>query len=151
MCACRQGRHMRSGGCDAKELWGDNSTKRAKRWGMDSISILLVDEKRRITEDSNMCHQCQMNDSGRVSGGYSVSEQDKIKFSMCIVHFLLPWLKQFHQEQMQEKSAEAATKGIDADKLEVPLTICGKKERIYCNNCRTSIVDFHRTYQPYQT
>jgi hypothetical protein len=44
MCACRQGRHMRSGGCDAKELWGDNSTKRAKRWGMDSISILLVDE-----------------------------------------------------------------------------------------------------------
>jgi hypothetical protein len=45
------------------------------------------------------------------SGGYSVSEQDKIKFSMCIMHFLLPWLKQFHQEQMQEKSAEAATKG----------------------------------------
>lgn len=44
MCACRQGRHTRSGGCDAKELWGDNSTKRAKRWGMDSISILLVDE-----------------------------------------------------------------------------------------------------------
>jgi hypothetical protein len=30
---------------------------------------------------------------------------------MRIVHFLLPWLKQFHQEQMQEKSAEAATKG----------------------------------------
>ncbi|AQK61168.1 Putative jumonji-like transcription factor family protein [Zea mays] len=84
-------------------------------------------------------------EQGPKSGGYSVSEQDKIKFSMRIVHFLLPWLKQFHQEQMQEKSAEAATKGIDADKLEVPLTICGKKERIYCNNCRTSIVDFHRT------
>ena len=45
------------------------------------------------------------------SRGYSVSEQDKIKFLMRIVHFLLPWLKQFHQEQVQEKSAEAATKG----------------------------------------
>ncbi|XP_021314768.1 lysine-specific demethylase JMJ25 isoform X4 [Sorghum bicolor] len=78
--------------------------------------------------------------------GYSVSEQDKIQFSMRIVRFLLPWLKEFHQEQMQEKSAEAATKvGIDAGKLEVPLTICGKNERIYCDNCRTSIVDFHRT------
>jgi hypothetical protein len=43
--------------------------------------------------------------------GYSVSEQDKIQFSMRIVRFLLPWLKEFHQEQMQEKSAEAATKG----------------------------------------
>ncbi|XP_066320924.1 lysine-specific demethylase JMJ26-like isoform X3 [Miscanthus floridulus] len=77
---------------------------------------------------------------------WKVSKEDEIKFSLRTVHFLLPWLKELHHEQMQEKSAEAATKvGIEAGKLGVPLTICGKNERIYCDNCRTSIVDFHRT------
>ena len=98
---------------------------------------------------------------------WKVSKEDEIKFSLRTVHFLLPWLKELHHEQMQEKSVEAATKGsmiatsafgflvyvhgfyslvidifgslanfailvgIEAGKLGVPLTICGKNERIY--------------------
>ncbi|XP_062224361.1 lysine-specific demethylase JMJ26-like isoform X2 [Phragmites australis] len=76
---------------------------------------------------------------------WNVSKEDKIKFSRRTVHFLLPWLKEFHQEQILEKSVEAAIRGIDACKVEVPLTACGRNERIYCDNCRTSIVDFHRS------
>ncbi|KAL6629319.1 hypothetical protein ACP70R_029084 [Stipagrostis hirtigluma subsp. patula] len=76
---------------------------------------------------------------------WGVSKDDNIKFSQRIAHFLLPWLEEFHQEQMQEKNIEASIQGIDACKLEVPLATCGSDERIYCNNCRTSIVDFHRS------
>nr|CAB3448521.1 unnamed protein product [Digitaria exilis] len=76
---------------------------------------------------------------------WSVSEEDKIKYSMRAVHFLLPWLKELHQEQTLEKSVEASIRGIDLCKVEVPLVTCKSNERIYCNNCRTSIVDFHRS------
>jgi hypothetical protein len=41
----------------------------------------------------------------------SVSAEDKIKFSTRIVCFLLPWLKEFHEEQMLEKSVEASIRG----------------------------------------
>ncbi|KAF7043341.1 hypothetical protein CFC21_052710 [Triticum aestivum] len=153
---------------------------------------------------SNMCHQCQRNDNGRVVrclgckeymrrycmlcinrwyphlteddfvnscpfcrnncncktclrkniiskvDKWKVSDEDKIKFSQRTIHFLLPWLKNFHHEQMQERSVEAAIKGIDACEVKVPQANCAKNERIFCslwdsNNCRTSIVDFHRS------
>ena len=42
---------------------------------------------------------------------WSVSEEDKIKYSVRAVHFLLPWLKEFHQEQTLERSVEASIEG----------------------------------------
>ncbi|GJM89979.1 hypothetical protein PR202_ga06213 [Eleusine coracana subsp. coracana] len=63
---------------------------------------------------------------------WKVSDDDKIKFSLRIAHFLLPWLKEFHQEQMLEKSAEASIQGIDACKVKVPLVNCPRIMRIYC-------------------
>ncbi|GJN18775.1 hypothetical protein PR202_gb05973 [Eleusine coracana subsp. coracana] len=151
-------------------------------------------------KESNMCHQCQRNDNGRVVrclgctsykrrycvkciqrwyphlseddfvehcpfcrhncncktclrsadiikmvDEWKVSEDDNIKFSMRIAHFLLPWLKEFHDEQMVEKRIEALVQGVAESEVEVPLATCGSDERIFCNNCRTSIVDFHRS------
>jgi lysine-specific demethylase 3 len=43
---------------------------------------------------------------------WKVSTDDVIKFSLRIVHFLLPWLKEFHQDQMLEKRIEASIQGI---------------------------------------
>ncbi|PVH61976.1 hypothetical protein PAHAL_3G167600 [Panicum hallii] len=118
-------------------------------------------------KESNMCHQCQRNDNGRVVrcqgctsykrrycvkcikrwyphlseddfvercpfcrhncncktclrsayvvkkvDKWKVSEDDNNKFSMCIAHFLLPWLKEFHEEQMVEKRIEALIQGV---------------------------------------
>ncbi|XP_044955740.1 uncharacterized protein LOC123406318 isoform X2 [Hordeum vulgare subsp. vulgare] len=36
-------------------------------------------------------------------------------------------------------------KGTGACEVKVPQANCAKNERIFCNNCRTSIVDFHRS------
>ncbi|VAI52937.1 unnamed protein product [Triticum turgidum subsp. durum] len=76
---------------------------------------------------------------------WQVSEEDIVKFSHRNLHFLLPWLKDFHHEQIQEKSVEATIKGIDASEVKVTQAECEESERIYCNNCRTSIFDFHRS------
>jgi hypothetical protein len=43
---------------------------------------------------------------------WKMSKDDNIKFSPRIAHFLLHWFKEFHQEQMLEKSAEASIQGI---------------------------------------
>ncbi|KAM0872622.1 hypothetical protein ACQ4PT_038604 [Festuca glaucescens] len=147
---------------------------------------------------SNMCHQCQRNDNGRVVrcqgctdytrrycikcithwyphltesdfvnscpfcrnncncktclrtniiqkiDRWDVSAVDKIKCSLRIAHYLVPWLKDLHHEQMEEKSVEATIKGIDVCQVKIPQANYKESERIYCNNCRTSIVDFHR-------
>ncbi|KQJ92845.1 lysine-specific demethylase JMJ25 isoform X2 [Brachypodium distachyon] len=74
-----------------------------------------------------------------------IPDKDTTKFSLRIAHFLLPWLKDFHCEQMLEKSVEATLRGIDTCDVKVPQANVNKDERIYCDNCRTSIVDFHRS------
>ena len=43
---------------------------------------------------------------------WKVSDDDNIKFSRQIAHFLLPWLRDFHHKQMLEKSVEATIRGI---------------------------------------
>uniref|UniRef100_A0ACD5X0I0 Uncharacterized protein n=1 Tax=Avena sativa TaxID=4498 RepID=A0ACD5X0I0_AVESA len=74
------------------------------------------------------------------------SNVDKIKCSLRIAHYLLPWLKDLHHTQMKEKSVDATIKDIDACQLKIPqANYEEEEERIYCNNCRTSIVDFHRS------
>ncbi|CAL5067670.1 unnamed protein product [Urochloa decumbens] len=162
-------------------------------------AVAAPKKSRRTDGTSNMCHQCQRNDRGRVIhcrgctnyrrrycvecikrwyphlteddfathcpfcrnicnckaclrshiinevDKWSVSEDMKVKFSLRILYFLLPWLKEFQQEEMEEKNIEAIVQGVDACKLEVPQVNCPGDMRIYCDNCKTSIVDFHRT------
>ncbi|PAN03574.1 hypothetical protein PAHAL_1G006000 [Panicum hallii] len=98
-------------------------------------------KERKISRGSRKRKESEINETDE----YGVSKEDKIKFSMRTLRFLLPWLKEFHQEQMLEKSVEASIRGIDTCKVEVPLAKCERDERIYCDNCRTSIVDFHRS------
>ncbi|CAM0146286.1 unnamed protein product [Urochloa decumbens] len=197
---------------DPSSLEFNGSGRFRERRNVPAVQEQEPKKKRKVDNDSNMCHQCQRNDNGRVvrcqgcakqkrkfrycvkcikrwyphlseddfasncpvcrkncnckaclrgdpyrinrkgmesqkmkAEEYSVSKEDKIKFSMRTVRFLLPWLKEFHQEQMLEKSVEASIRGIDPCKTEVPLANCESNERIYCDNCRTSIVDFHRS------
>uniref|UniRef100_A0ACD6A3G1 Uncharacterized protein n=1 Tax=Avena sativa TaxID=4498 RepID=A0ACD6A3G1_AVESA len=173
--------------------------KRPKYLAVDDAPKVEKYTKRR-DETSNMCHQCQRNDSGRTVrclgckkymrrycmlcitrwyphltednfvnscpfcrnncncktclrkniikkiDKWDASKVDKIKCSLRIVHYLLPWLKDLHHEQMKEKSVDATIKDIDVCQVKIPrANYKEEEERIYCNNCRTSIVDFHRS------
>ncbi|KAM0886964.1 hypothetical protein ACQ4PT_029362 [Festuca glaucescens] len=91
------------------------------------------------------CKTCLRKNIIKKVDKWKVSDEDKIKCSLRIAHYLLPWLKDLHHEQMKEKSVEATIKGIDACEVKIPKAIFKPNERIYCNNCRTSILDFHRS------
>ncbi|XP_042406191.1 lysine-specific demethylase JMJ25-like [Zingiber officinale] len=74
-----------------------------------------------------------------------INEADKIKFQLYTLHLLLPWLKEMLQEQDVEKEIEAKIQDSLPNEIKVQRIKCAKDERMFCNICRTSIVDFHRS------
>ncbi|PKA67037.1 Ribonuclease E/G-like protein, chloroplastic [Apostasia shenzhenica] len=74
-----------------------------------------------------------------------IKEEDKVKYYYYILHLLLPWFQEFRKEQHFEKETEAQINGVDVMEINLPEAPCGKGERVYCNFCSTSIVDFHRS------
>ncbi|GER31150.1 transcription factor jumonji (jmjC)domain-containing protein [Striga asiatica] len=68
---------------------------------------------------------------------------DKIRFLKYLISFLLPYVEQFCYDQMVEKTVEAKICGSSDVKIEK--IDYSPEERMYCNNCTTSIVDFHRS------
>ncbi|WCJ20217.1 transcription factor jumonji (jmjC) domain-containing protein [Euphorbia peplus] len=67
-----------------------------------------------------------------------IADSEKVQHLQYMIKSLLPYLDQICEEQNQEARIE--------DTLhEVPQNICHNDERVYCNHCATSIVDFHRS------
>ncbi|KAI3451667.1 hypothetical protein Pfo_008332 [Paulownia fortunei] len=73
------------------------------------------------------------------------SDEEKMQYSKYLLRMLLPFLKQFHAEQLAEKEMEAKIRGLPISEIKPQQSNCQANERIYCDNCKTSIVDFHRS------
>ncbi|KAL2523946.1 Transcription factor jumonji (jmjC) domain-containing protein [Abeliophyllum distichum] len=167
-----------------------NLTKRKGPQKKDENGILI---------DSNMCHQCQRNDNGRVVRCTScktkrycvpcmvrwypkmpeeafakacpvclencncksclrmdgpintvetlpvkITDDQKAHYSTHVVKVLLPFLKQFNAEQTAEMDVEAKLQGLSVSDVVLEKSDCQQDERIYCDNCKTSIFDYHR-------
>ncbi|XP_074566743.1 lysine-specific demethylase JMJ29-like isoform X2 [Curcuma longa] len=74
-----------------------------------------------------------------------VGKSDKIKYAGYMLNYLLPGLKRLNQEQFVEMKIEAEIRGIQMCDLQADYAICARDERIFCDNCRTSIIDLHRS------
>ncbi|WOL07679.1 lysine-specific demethylase JMJ25-like isoform X1 [Canna indica] len=77
--------------------------------------------------------------------GSDFSKEEKLNHSAYLLKFLLPVLKQINREQMLEKEMEANNQGLVLSDLKVQEAFWDVDERAYCDNCRTSIFDFHRS------
>ncbi|KAF5728225.1 hypothetical protein HS088_TW21G00370 [Tripterygium wilfordii] len=126
--------------------------------GGDGVALTASNEKDKILEDDIQ--------KKRKSSGYNVSEEVKIskrdpkilknsnwKISKdeevqhykYIVQSLLPHLKQLNEEQLMETHIEAKRQGISMSELKITIADFDMDERVYCDICRTSIFDFHRS------
>ncbi|CAD5173117.1 unnamed protein product [Musa acuminata subsp. malaccensis] len=74
-----------------------------------------------------------------------IKKAAKIRYCCYILQLLLPWLRDLRQEQLVEIEIEAKIRGVVSSDIKVRVSECEQDERIYCNNCRTGIVDFHRS------
>ncbi|CAO2201876.1 unnamed protein product [Urochloa humidicola] len=69
----------------------------------------------------------------------------KSKNAAYLLHYLLPCLAELNKEQQAEKEVEARIKGVSLSELSIEQAVYYEDERVYCNNCDTSIYDLHRT------
>ncbi|XP_042500782.1 lysine-specific demethylase JMJ25-like isoform X2 [Macadamia integrifolia] len=113
----------------------------------------------KLTENSieNLCPFCRGNCNCKAclradkrlmelrNSKIELTEDEKVKHSKYLLCLLLPFLKRFVQEQTKEKEIEARIQGLLLTEIETQKAVCRKNERMYCDNCKTSIVDFHRS------
>ncbi|KAL6959729.1 hypothetical protein U1Q18_039883 [Sarracenia purpurea var. burkii] len=77
--------------------------------------------------------------------GLPKSKEEETQHLKYLVYVLYPFLKQFHHDQTAEKEIEAKIQGLSLSDMVIQQAECADDERVYCNFCRTSIVDFHRS------
>ncbi|XP_026433810.1 lysine-specific demethylase JMJ25-like [Papaver somniferum] len=71
--------------------------------------------------------------------------EEKVEYSKYLLKYLLPVVKQIHPEQILEKELEATIQGSSPSEVKIKSADCAVDERMYCNNSKTSIVDYHRS------
>ncbi|XP_023749323.2 lysine-specific demethylase JMJ26 isoform X2 [Lactuca sativa] len=164
----------------------------AKNWGLD-------ENGKRVKVVSDMCHQCQRNDKGRVvrcqkctTKRYCVpcmttwypnmtekmfaercpvccdncnckrclrdvhpkvkekidfkpNNVQRVRYSVYILHVLFPFLKRLNKEFMKERAMESKIQGCSLSEVHLKKAKCSPDERMYCDCCKTSIFDLHRS------
>ncbi|KAM1018952.1 hypothetical protein ACFX13_041116 [Malus domestica] len=75
---------------------------------------------------------------------FHICKDDEVEHSKYSLQALLPFFKRLNDEQMIEMEIEARRQGIPLSELKIQRSDCPEDDRIYCNNCKTSIFDFHR-------
>ncbi|KAH6818065.1 hypothetical protein C2S51_001668 [Perilla frutescens var. frutescens] len=76
---------------------------------------------------------------------FTVSDEQKIQYSEYVIKVLLPFLEQINKEQVIERELEAKIKGVSVSDIQIDELACDVDEHIYCDNCKTSIADYHRS------
>ncbi|KAF6141924.1 hypothetical protein GIB67_037892 [Kingdonia uniflora] len=74
----------------------------------------------------------------------------QMKISLNHVHYVVEFAIvkiacHFDEEQMKEKKVEAKIKGSSLEDTHITKSVCAIDEYVYCNFCKTSIFDYHRS------
>ncbi|KAL7123349.1 hypothetical protein ACP275_01G100300 [Erythranthe tilingii] len=74
-----------------------------------------------------------------------IDKDKEVQYSKYIMKTLLAFVERINTEQVTELELEAKIQGVSDSDVEIKNARCGKNERMYCDNCRTSIADYHRS------
>ncbi|CAK7356662.1 unnamed protein product [Dovyalis caffra] len=74
-----------------------------------------------------------------------VSTKEELWYAKYLLRALVPFLKQLDEEQMLERKIEARVRDLSVAELEIGNAECPADERMFCDHCRTSIFDYHRS------
>ncbi|KAK9681506.1 hypothetical protein RND81_10G007400 [Saponaria officinalis] len=91
------------------------------------------------------CNEC-LHSSGIINTSKrDISQEEKIAHLKYLVGSLFPFVRQIRRVQVQEINIESKIQGMHIEEEDIPETSCPDDERIFCNQCSTSIFDFHRS------
>ncbi|XP_028065257.1 lysine-specific demethylase JMJ25-like isoform X3 [Camellia sinensis] len=91
------------------------------------------------------CLRLDRRDDNLNNSEWNISYDDRIRHGKHLLHALLPFLKQFNQEQLMEKEIEAKVQGLSLAAIKLQKAYYNYDERVCCTYCKTFIVDFHRS------
>ncbi|GAV66193.1 JmjC domain-containing protein/WRC domain-containing protein [Cephalotus follicularis] len=80
-----------------------------------------------------------------VSGNEEVDTPTKLQKLLYLLRKTLPLLLNIQQEQKSELDVEANIRGVQLTEQDVERSLLDDDDRVYCDNCNTSIVNFHRS------
>ncbi|KAK8521114.1 hypothetical protein V6N12_005028 [Hibiscus sabdariffa] len=69
----------------------------------------------------------------------------KLQKLLYLLHKILPLLRHIQQEQHAELEVEASIRGVQLTEQDIMVSVIDDDDRVYCDNCNTSIVNFHRS------
>ncbi|XP_020541213.1 lysine-specific demethylase JMJ25 isoform X1 [Jatropha curcas] len=88
------------------------------------------------------CNVC-LHSSGLIkTSNREITNSEKVQHLEYLIKLLLPFLEKICEEQTLELQIEASILGSVPEVAEI---FCNNDERVFCNHCATSIVDFHRS------
>ncbi|KAI0512398.1 hypothetical protein KFK09_013037 [Dendrobium nobile] len=73
-----------------------------------------------------------------------LDDTSRLQHLLYLLHRALPILRLIDKEHKSEIEVESRIQAIKSDMVVVPRTKLDSGERIYCDCCNTSVVDFHR-------
>lgn len=74
-----------------------------------------------------------------------VGESIRLQRSLYLLVNILPLLRHIQQEQKSELDVEGMIRGVPMNEEDVAVGVFEEDDRVYCNNCETSIVNIHRS------
>ncbi|XP_071726344.1 lysine-specific demethylase JMJ27-like isoform X2 [Rutidosis leptorrhynchoides] len=97
--------------------------------------------------DNCNCKSCLRDVHPKVKGkiDFKPSDDQKVQYSIYILHVLLPFLERLNKEHIKEKLIESNIQGCQVSEVNLHKAKCSSDERMYCDCCKTSIFDLHRS------
>ncbi|KAK7320841.1 hypothetical protein VNO77_30690 [Canavalia gladiata] len=91
------------------------------------------------------CRLCLKEDISMVAQAGEADTGVKLQKLFYLLNKILPLLQNIQQEQRSELEIEAMMKGSQLLEEDVDQSLIDDDDRIFCDNCNTSIVNFHRS------
>ncbi|XP_015573214.2 lysine-specific demethylase JMJ25 isoform X1 [Ricinus communis] len=91
------------------------------------------------------CRLCLKEDAVALVGNTEADKNTKLQNFLYLLYKTLPLLRHIQQEQSSELEVEERIRGVQLTEEDVPKSVLDDDDRLYCDNCNTSIVNFHRS------
>ncbi|XP_050387769.1 uncharacterized protein LOC126804052 isoform X2 [Argentina anserina] len=91
------------------------------------------------------CRICLKEDLDVLPGHEETDTNTRLEKLLYLLCKTLPLLKHIQQEQISELDAESSIRGLQLTEEDLPRSILEDDDRVYCDKCNTSIVNFHRS------
>ncbi|CAH1427083.1 unnamed protein product [Lactuca virosa] len=76
---------------------------------------------------------------------FKPNDDQKVRYSIYILHVLFPFLKHVNEQHMKEIAIESRIQGSSISEVQLKKVECSLDKQMHCDCCKTSIFDLHRS------